>query len=64
MFDLPVGFFGQLGQGFAGTFELVVFVKMFLGVFLGGKLGIEGDPNLLIGVIIQAFQFLSPPDSS
>ena len=50
----------QVAQGFIGTFQLVVLGKEFLGIFLGGKLWIQRNLYLLIGVVIQAFQLFLP----
>ena len=58
MVDLPLGFQGEFTQRLKGSLQFIVTVKIFLRIFFGCKVGIQRDPNLLIGILVQAFEFL------
>ncbi len=58
MYDFFVRFLDQIRQRLVCAFELIIAVKIFLGIFLGRKLCIQRNRNLFIGVVIEGGEAL------
>ena len=52
MFDFLFCFLDLVSQGFVGTFQLIIFVKMLLGIFFCGKLGIQRNTDIFARIVI------------
>ena len=56
MFDLALGICNLFCDSFLSTFQFSVSVKIFFGIFPGGKGGVKGDGDLLIGIIVKSLK--------
>ena len=55
MGDLILYLFCEGSKRFKGTLQFIILLEIFLGIFRGGKLRLQGDRDHFPGIIIQSF---------